>query len=198
MVYPLSHVEKGAGPHRHKVLEIPPIPSCICGCLDLCESAQSAIPFRFAHLNIRVLILFRIPVLSQVEGSCFVFRISSSMCSLCPLRPNQSPSKKPNRSLRAFVSWWQSVNYAKQTQFQNGQYKHKYSKHKGLCQRITNNEQRTLFKTKPNKANFKRGAYTAGRSTNATWHEFTDRMKPRFLNFCSRNSLTGFLDSVEY
>ncbi len=43
--------------------------------------------------------------------------------------------------------------YAKQTQFQNGQYKHKYSKYKGLCQRTTNNEQRTLFKTNPIKPN---------------------------------------------
>jgi len=43
--------------------------------------------------------------------------------------------------------------YAKQTQFQNGQYKHKYGKNKGLCQRTTNNEQRTLFKTNPIKPN---------------------------------------------
>jgi len=41
----------------------------------------------------------------------------------------------------------------KRTQFQNGQYKHKYSKNKGLCQRTTNNEQRTLFKTNPIKPN---------------------------------------------
>src|SRR4030042_3869606 len=39
--------------------------------------------------------------------------------------------------------------YAKQTQFQNGQYRHKYSKNKGLCQRTTNNEPRTLSKTNP-------------------------------------------------
>jgi hypothetical protein len=37
----------------------------------------------------------------------------------------------------------------KRTQFQNGQYEHKCSKNKGLCQRTTNNEQRTLFKTNP-------------------------------------------------
>jgi len=43
--------------------------------------------------------------------------------------------------------------FAKQSQFQNGQYKHKYSKNKGLCQRTTNNEQRTSFKTNPIKAN---------------------------------------------
>ena len=41
------------------------------------------------------------------------------------------------------------------------------------------------------KANFKRGAYAAGRSANATWHEFMDQMKGKFLNFCSKNSLTG-------
>jgi hypothetical protein len=40
-------------------------------------------------------------------------------------------------------------NEPKRTQFQNGQYKHKYSKNKGLCQRTTHNEQRTLFKTNP-------------------------------------------------
>jgi hypothetical protein len=49
-----------------------------------------------------------------------------------------------------------SLFFAKQSQFQNGQYKHKYSKNKRLCQRTTNNEQRTLFKTNPIKANFKR------------------------------------------
>ena len=49
-----------------------------------------------------------------------------------------------------------SLFFAKQTQFQNGQYKHKYSNHKSLCQRTTNNEQRTLFKTNPIKPNFKR------------------------------------------
>jgi hypothetical protein len=38
---------------------------------------------------------------------------------------------------------------AKQSQCQNGQYKHKYSKNKGLCQRTTNNEQRTSSKTNP-------------------------------------------------
>ena len=43
--------------------------------------------------------------------------------------------------------------FAKQTQFQNGQYKHKYSKKKGLCQRTTNNDQRTLSKTNPIKPN---------------------------------------------
>jgi hypothetical protein len=46
-----------------------------------------------------------------------------------------------------------SLFFAKQTQFQNGQYKHKYSKNKGLCQRTTNNEQRTLPKTNPIKPN---------------------------------------------
>jgi hypothetical protein len=39
------------------------------------------------------------------------------------------------------------------TQFQNRQYKHKYGKNKGLYQRTTNNEQRTLFKTNPIKPN---------------------------------------------
>jgi len=47
--------------------------------------------------------------------------------------------------------------FAKQSQCQNGQYKHKYGKNKGLCQRTTNNEQRTPFKTNPIKANVKRG-----------------------------------------
>ena len=46
--------------------------------------------------------------------------------------------------------------FTKQSQFQNGQYKHKYSNNKGLCQRTTNNDQRMLFKTNPIKANFKR------------------------------------------
>jgi hypothetical protein len=46
-----------------------------------------------------------------------------------------------------------SLFFAKQTQFQNGQYKHKYSKNKVLCQRTTNNEQQTLLKTNPIKPN---------------------------------------------
>jgi hypothetical protein len=44
--------------------------------------------------------------------------------------------------------------FAKQSQCQNGQYKHKYSNHKGLCLRTTNNEQRTLPKTKPKQSQF--------------------------------------------
>jgi hypothetical protein len=48
------------------------------------------------------------------------------------------------------------------------------------------------------KPNFKRGAYAPGRSANATSHEFIDQMKGKFLNFCSKNSLTGSVDSVEY
>jgi hypothetical protein len=53
-------------------------------------------------------------------------------------------------------------------------------------------------KTKPNKANFKRGAYAAGCCANVAWHELTAQIKGRFLNFCSKNSLTGFVDSVKY
>jgi hypothetical protein len=56
---------------KNEIGHFKPIPSSLCGSLDLCESAQSAIAFRFAHLNIKVLILFRI--------SCFVFRIFSSL-----------------------------------------------------------------------------------------------------------------------
>ena len=36
------------------------------------------------------------------------------------------------QSGQSVVPSWASVNYAKQTQFQNGQYKHKYSKDKVL------------------------------------------------------------------
>jgi hypothetical protein len=43
---------------------------------------------------------------------------------------------------------------AKQTQCQNGQDEHKHRGSKALCQQTTNNEQRTLLKTNPNKANF--------------------------------------------
>jgi hypothetical protein len=46
----------------------------------------------------------------------------------------------------AVHSW---LHCAKQSQCQNGQYKHKYSKNKGLCRPTTNNEQQTPFKTKP-------------------------------------------------
>jgi len=56
----------------------------------------------------------------------------------------------------SFVPPWlcgQWVNCAKQSQFQNGQYRHKYSSNKALSQRTTNNEQRTLSKTNPIKPN---------------------------------------------
>jgi len=46
-----------------------------------------------------------------------------------------------------------SLFFAKQTQFQNRQNEDKYSNNKGLCQSTTNNEQRTLSKTNPNKPN---------------------------------------------
>jgi len=42
---------------------------------------------------------------------------------------------------------------AKQSQFQSGQNEDKYSNDKGLCQRTTNNDRRTLFKTNPIKPN---------------------------------------------
>ncbi len=45
------------------------------------------------------------------------------------------------------------LHYAKQSQSQNGQYEHKYSKNKGLCQRTTKNQQRTSSKTNPIKPN---------------------------------------------
>jgi hypothetical protein len=61
---------------KNEIVHSEPIPSSLCGCLDLCESAQSAIAFRLAHLNIRVLTLFRI--------SCLVFRILSSLCFQLP------------------------------------------------------------------------------------------------------------------
>ena len=57
------------------------------------------------------------------------------------------------QSGQSVVPSWASVNYAKQSQCQNGQYKHKYSKNKGVCQRTTNNEQQTLPKTNPIKPN---------------------------------------------
>ena len=53
------------------------------------------------------------------------------------------------QSGQSVVPSWPSVNYAKQTQFQNRQYKHKCGTNKGLCQRTTNNEQQTLPKTNP-------------------------------------------------
>src|SRR4030042_6887312 len=62
---------------KNEIGPVEPVPLSLCGCLNLCESALSAIPFRFAHLNLRVLTFFRI--------SCFVFRISSYLCLLFPL-----------------------------------------------------------------------------------------------------------------
>jgi hypothetical protein len=66
-------------------------------------------------------------------------------------KPNPAtPGKHRESSIQHQVS---SPVFAKQTQFQNGQNKHKYSNNNGLCQQTTNNEQRTLFKTNPIKPN---------------------------------------------
>jgi hypothetical protein len=76
-----------------------------------------------------------------------------------PLCPHKGPwglSGQDPRSTLVETPLQISLFFAKQTQFQNGQYEHKYSKNKRLCQRTTNNEQRTLSKTNPIKPNFKR------------------------------------------
>jgi len=66
-------------------------------------------------------------------------------------KPNPTtPGEHRESSIQHQVS---SPVYAKKSQCQNGQYKHKYSNSKGLCQRTTNNEQRTLSKTNPIKSN---------------------------------------------
>jgi hypothetical protein len=98
-VYRLSHVEKGAGPHRHKVLEIPPI--------------------------------------------------TRSLCALVSPRGARGLSGQDPRSTLVEPPLQISLFFAKQTQFQNGQYKHKHGKNKGLCQRTANNQQRMLSKTNP-------------------------------------------------
>jgi len=128
---------------RTEISHFEPVPLSLCGCLNLCESALSAIPFRFAHLNIRVLTLFRILVRHRSGGSCFVFRISSYLCLLLPLHTLYTC--RDSSTNQAF--------FCKQSQCQNGQYKHKSSKNKGLCQQATNNEHQTPFRTKPIKPN---------------------------------------------
>ena len=79
------------------------------------------------------------------------FRLSAplSLFSFLPscLRGQRQPSTLVETPLQI------SLFSAKQSQFQNGQYKHKYSKNKDLCQPTTNNEQQTLSKTNPIKPN---------------------------------------------
>ena len=85
--------------------------SCPCaqgisGCLDLCESAQSAIPFRFTQLNISLcLIYLRFFFVSWCLRGVFLFSRQFVVHSF----------------LRGLVSSWRAVNYAKQSQFQNRQ-----------------------------------------------------------------------------
>jgi hypothetical protein len=80
--------------------------------------------------------------------SDFDIRISDFSLSACPSCPACLPSTLVETPLQIHLF------FAKQSQCQNGQYNHKYSKNKGLSQRTTNNEQRTLFKTNPIKPNF--------------------------------------------
>ena len=49
MVYPLSHLEKGAGPHRHKFLEIPPITSSLCALVALWPTVNYAKQTQFQN-----------------------------------------------------------------------------------------------------------------------------------------------------
>jgi len=82
----------------------------------------------------------------------FALRYPLSVCLFVPLcLSGQYP-----RSTLVETPLQIPLFFAKQSQFQNGQYKHKYSKNKGLCQRTTNNEPQTLLKTNPIKPNFKR------------------------------------------
>jgi len=59
----------------------------------------------------------------------------------------------PQRFTKANHPWPLEENKPNQTQFQNGQNEDKHGNSKGLCKSTTNNEQRTLSKTNPNKAN---------------------------------------------
>jgi hypothetical protein len=77
-----------------------------------------------------------------------VFRLLSSV--FCPTRPS-CPACRPSTNVERALQI--ALFFAKQSQFQNGQYKHKYSKNKGVCQRTTNDEPRTLLKTNPIKPN---------------------------------------------
>ena len=82
----------------------------------------------------------------------FIFALPNPL-SVCLFAPSCLSGQDP-RSTLVETPLQISLFSAEQSQFQNGQYKHKYSKNKGLCQRTTNNEQRTLFKTNPIKPNF--------------------------------------------
>jgi len=68
----------------------------------------------------------------------------------CPTRPSCPAC---SRSTLVETPLQIHLFFAKQSQLQNGQYEHKYSKHKGLYQKTTNNDQRTPFKTNPIKPN---------------------------------------------
>ena len=57
----------------------------------------------------------------------------------------------PQRFTKANHPWPLEENKPNQTQFQNGQNEDKHGNSKGLCKSTTNNEQRTLSKTNPNK-----------------------------------------------
>jgi hypothetical protein len=83
--------------------------------------------FWILHFDFSTLLQAYYPAYPALLAACAL--VSYPLCSyaLVPCALCSSP-------LRAFVSWWPSVNYAKQSQCQNGQYKHKYSKNKGLCQ----------------------------------------------------------------
>src|SRR4030066_406001 len=72
--------------------------------------------------------------------SDFDIRISDFSLSACP---SCRRSTNVERALQI------TLFFAKQSQFQNGQYKHKYSKNKDLCQQTTDNEHQPLPKTNP-------------------------------------------------
>jgi len=146
MEYAILYVKQGAGPHSDKVLQIPPIPLCpcaegacaqgICGCLDLCESAQSPIPLRFARLNISLCLIYLwfFLVSSCLRGKQSImqnkpnFKIGKIALTPCyekhygrilSLRPRQNkpnqtqfqtpkqPTRAKNRSLQDYL-WWKS------------------------------------------------------------------------------------------
>jgi len=87
----------------------------------------------------------------------FIAKPHSVFCILSPVFwPTRPSSPACPRSALVETPLQIALFFAKQTQFQNGQYDHKYSNTKGLCQRTTNIEQRTLLKTNPIKPNFNR------------------------------------------
>ena len=203
MVYRLSHVEKGAGPHSNLVWKFRRLQQ---GYRVYCSAVNRHLWRNRGKTQISRLNLLQQQVRSSdwLTGTLYKSLQSKPLSAICSVKLLQSQIPLYFPFPPAGALQLQRVLYKSPCFLQN---KPNFKMGKMTISTATPkayaNEQRTMNNERYSKQSqtkpISNGAPTL-LSVVPTLHATSSRarMKPRFLNFCSKNSLTGFLDSVEY